>query len=65
MFAALVATVLSIQAADHRDHRCCCTHEPQTYLGVVESGGDGGLTRVRFTLLSPVECPHASRLKHK
>jgi hypothetical protein len=67
MFATILATVLSLQAAEHCDHRCCCQVQPETYLFRVDVGANesGCMTRGSFTPLSGVprrECQHARRL---
>lgn len=68
MLAAFLAMVLSVQAQEHREHRCCCSREPEVYLFQIDIGANesGCMTRGRFIPLSGVpkrECPHAARLK--
>lgn len=69
MFASFLVTLLSLQAAEHDAHKCCCGDVRVTsYIAIVQGPDDawGGMRpRVRFIPdhVEYLSCPHALRLR--
>lgn len=69
MFGAFLATILSLQARQHLEHKCCCNQVVVTsYTAIVEGPDDawgGSMPRVRYVpnRTEFKRCPHAERFQ--